>query len=413
MEMGQAMPREEAGVTSKRAGHDVVPRTCSAQTGEGTFHVSFVPLAEIAAIRADHTALFARLPGKNLFLGPDYLAALVPLLPAGAQVALVREAAGGALRGLMPFIAGPALPGMARRINALRHALIADTTPLIENEAAAGALLDALGQRFGKGTLALDAMRTESPAGQMLLHAIAARALPSASLARWERACIRAGGIEAAAYLAQRVKGKRLRELRREERRLADLGEVTFESLTDAEGVKRGVALFLALEAASWKGARGTALGLRADMRAFAQAAFRADARPAARVDVLSAGDQPVSVAIHLVDGDSACAFKCSYDARAAKGSPGLVTDVRTLDWVTRAPDLACMDSLAIPGHPVEALWRERIVVADLRIGFGRATNARLEREASLERRYRAMRARAIALVLKAKGWHTTRTRAG
>lgn len=402
------MAREETGSARMEAGHVAVPLA-----GRRACRVSFVPLAELPAIRTEHVDLFARLPDKNLFFGPDYLAALVPLLPAGAQVALVREASGGRLCGLMPFVAGLVLPGLPRRIVALRHKLIADSTPLLENEAAAGALLDALSQRFGAGTLALDAMRMESPAALALLRAVAMRALPSARVAAWERACIRPQGADAATYLSQRVKGKRLRELRREERKLADLGAVTFESLTDTAGVARGVTLFLELEAASWKGARGTALALRPETRAFAQAAFRAGAHPAARIDVLSAGGRPVSVAIHLIDGDSACAFKCSFDSAAAKGSPGLVTDARTLDWVTRAPEIACMDSLAIPGHPVEALWRERIAVADLRIGLGRATQARLDREIALERRYRSVRAKAVALVLRANGWRATRTRAG
>ena len=125
---------------------------------------------------------------------------------------------------------------------------------------------------------------------------------------------------------------------------------------------------FLALEAAGWKGARGTALGAKSGDAAFVREAVPALVRDGqARMMTLSAGDRIVATGVVLHHLDRAYFFKIAYDETLAKTSPGVQL---TLD-LTRAlcadPAVGSVDSIAVSNHPmIDHIWRDRLAIADL-----------------------------------------------
>ncbi|HYF54110.1 MAG TPA: GNAT family N-acetyltransferase [Salinarimonas sp.] len=386
----------------------VPPQTPPAAPGAD---VEIVGAEDLAGIESAWRALFVEAVEPNPFLGPDFLIPLAALRGGRLRVALAWRRAGGgrSLSALMPFVLEPGLPLLRPPLlRAFADPLVSNATPLIaagRADEVAAVLLDGLARLHPGAVLLLDGIRLDGPAAT----ALAATRPPSVDVARFERAAIRAGaGLDA--YLEERVPGKRVRELRRCERRLAEAGPVTRETLWGA-AARPAVEAFLALEASGWKGRQGTALASRPADLAFARAAL-SGATPAVAADLLTVAGRPVAAAVHLLAGDDAVAFKCAYDEAWAKASPGAVLDLHTLETVLGSGRIGLMDSGAQPGHPVEALWRERIAYGDRLVALDRRTASdELEALARRLAGLSAMASTAKGIVKRALGRKSTALR--
>jgi CelD/BcsL family acetyltransferase involved in cellulose biosynthesis len=161
---------------------------------------------------------------------------------------------------------------------------------------------------------------------------------------------------------------KKLKELRRQRNRLADTGEVNFRIAAPGADAEAALDRFLALEAAGWKGAAGTALAAKQGDVAFMKEALPAMVRDgAAQIVTLTSGDKTVAAGVLLRHARRAYFFKIAYDETFAKSSPGVQL---TLD-ITRAmcgdDAIDSVDSTAIANHPmIDHIWRDRQPIADL-----------------------------------------------
>jgi hypothetical protein len=111
-------------------------------------------------------------------------------------------------------------------VEAFTHPFASDGTPLLRRdgvETVAAALVAALARRFPGHILLIDHLRLETTTAVALRAAAAARGFPVRLIASYERAALR-GGASSEAYLRERVNGKKLRELRRCEKRLREGG---------------------------------------------------------------------------------------------------------------------------------------------------------------------------------------------
>lgn len=239
------------------------------------------------------------------------------------------------------------------------------TVPLLDRDAAdpaAAALLDAASAAGACGLL-LPSVTTDGPAAKALQRAARGPAMLSH---QHQRAMLDARQDGDAALDA--LGAKKLKELRRQRNRLGDNGEVTFRTATSVEDAQPALEAFLALEAAGWKGARGTALGRKSGDAAFVREAVPALVRDGqAQMVSLCVGDQIVAAGIVLRHLDRAYFFKIAYDETLAKTSPGVQI---TLD-LTRAlcadPAVASVDSIAVSNHPmIDHIWRDRLAIGDL-----------------------------------------------
>ena len=191
----------------------------------------------------------------------------------------------------------------------------------------------------------------------------------------WRRAIL-TDGNDIESVLKAAMSGKKRKELRRQERRFAELGraEMMVRPLTSAEDADTVASRFLHLEYAGWKGAEAEGFplaGTDAETRFFRELMAGGAKAGAIELVSLDLDDAPVAMLITLKSGTHRAAFKTAYDERYGAYSPG----VRVLIEASRemlAGDATVFDSCARAGHPVvDGLWSERVAMAQVNIPAG------------------------------------------
>lgn len=172
--------------------------------------------------------------------------------------------------------------------------------------------------------------------------------------------------------------GKRHKEARRLERRLADLGRIDYDQLDRAEDAHRWVDEFLALEARGWKGRGHTALACQRQHRDFFRAVVEAAFASHGLTGLaLRLNGRPIAMKCNFTSGDAGFAFKIAYDEELARYSPGVLLELENIRRFDRREDLRWMDSCADPRHPmIDRLWRQRRTIQTTVAGVSRAGTA-------------------------------------
>jgi hypothetical protein len=163
---------------------------------------------------------------------------------------------------------------------------------------------------------------------------------------------------------------KKLKELRRQRKRLAEHGAVRFDVARTPDDVASALENFLQLEASGWKARRGTALVQDAGDAGFIRRATAALAeRGQCEIVTLRAGAIPVAAAIVLRHLDRAFYFKLGVDERFAKFSPGVQLTLDLTRHLCADPSIAMADSTADADHPmINPIWRGRLAIGDVLI---------------------------------------------
>ena len=170
-----------------------------------------------------------------------------------------------------------------------------------------------------------------------------------------------------AAFLAGHPHPSRLKDLRRRQRRLAEGGVVSLETVTQGPALARAVEIFLDVEAAGWKGTAGSAMACRTAHAAFARAVFRAEGGPVGiRADILSRDGTTLAVSLALVAGGTAYLLKTAYDETARAFAPGLVLEAEIVRALHADGFADRLDSATLAGSALESLYRERDTVAEV-----------------------------------------------
>ena len=177
-----------------------------------------------------------------------------------------------------------------------------------------------------------------------------------------------AGGL---AEFDKMVNQKRRRELDRQMRRLCETGSVSSMSARTATEIEAAFNMFIALEAAGWKGRRGTALARRQSVQDFARTAVTQLAQSGlATIDVLRLGEKPIAALIRFEHAGTSIPWKVAFDEEFAAFSPGkqLMCD-ETRRWLAD-PTIVRVDPVCEEDNPLMApLWPEREPYGTLLIG--------------------------------------------
>jgi hypothetical protein len=232
-------------------------------------------------------------------------------------------------------------------------------------------------QRQAAPALLLDTLPVGGRFHQLLIDAVDRRGAVSFVRDRFTRALL-APGCGAAAYQERAIAGKHRKELRRQKKRLGELGRLTFVALEPADDAGAWLDEFLALEASGWKGRAGSALLSKPEderfFRAMALAAHRAGRLGATAVRL---DDRAVAMQILLRSGDGAYAFKLGYDEAFARFSPGVLLELDLVERVAEGGFLRWIDSAAVRHHPmINRIWTERraieswVIAGDERTGL-------------------------------------------
>lgn len=186
---------------------------------------------------------------------------------------------------------------------------------------------------------------------------------------------------------------KRNKDIRRRERRLNELGMVEMRTVTDPDGKRAALEAFFRIEASGWKGKEQSAMACTPETKALAEAVFLSDC---AEFDVLSVDGKPITVNANLLRNGALYTLKTAYDEAFHACSPGIMLDLHVVRNLAAQPErYTRIDSLAIPGHPIEARWCQREEIAALVISADvNAGASRVEATARLLRSFK-----------KLKGW--------
>lgn len=301
----------------------------------------------------------------NPFLDPDFALAAARHLPGARRPLFVvaRGLVGGRMRmmGLMAVDPGRRLfTGVA---SAWDHPYAALGAPLIGTARAAEAvegLLAWIGANLrGAGALLLPNLARDGATTHLLRRAALAHDRQFRLIDPRQRAVARVeeGRDPPAA-------GK---ELKRLWRRLGEAGALAFHVVDDPVEVRNGFEQFLAMEAAGWKGERGTALASDAATAAFARSAVRMMAgHGAARLVALTLDGRAIAIGVVLLAGGSAAFWKIAHDPAYAKFSPGAQLSLRLAEAAAADPAIRAVDSCAAENHPmIDRIWPERLALAD------------------------------------------------
>ncbi|MFN3371581.1 MAG: GNAT family N-acetyltransferase [Sphingomonadaceae bacterium] len=311
--------------------------------------VCWLPASDWTGLTAEWQALAAG-SEPNVFLAPAFALA-------------ARQVDAGPGLGAFVFRHGPRLTGfvagrfgLAGRLFRLwTHPYAPLSLPLVA-EGEEHAILEALmGALAGRGCAALEASHLpDGPFAESLAGFAEETGRSVATLATCRRAAL-AGPPPGPA-----------KEMRRQARRLADLGTVA--EISTASGLPPGAAIaaFLALEAAGWKGRRGTAMAGNAEARSFfCEALSGLLAAQDARIDLLTLDGRPIAGAVTLIAGSRAWYWKTAYDESLARFSPGALLSQRLGTSLMADGRTGFVDSCAVPGHSmIDRLWPARLGIS-------------------------------------------------
>jgi CelD/BcsL family acetyltransferase involved in cellulose biosynthesis len=370
-----------------------------------SFAVEWRPLAALGAIVAQWRELAESALEPNVFYEPAFALAAAPLFGRDAGAILVWSGTSPRkLLGLFPariearrYGVGPPL------LIGWTHPYAPLGVPLVEREAAEAVVAAWLAHIAGNadlpGLLLLPYL-SEDGAFAAVLAAILRRAqIAAAGFNRHCRAALAPQAGERSQYLERALSTRKLKELRRTGRRLAEQGALLFTAATEPAAVGPGFNDFLALEAGGWKGRAGTAAAMHADIGSFMRTALRAlAAEGKVAINRLLVDGRAIAASITLRSADRAWFWKIAYDERFARYSPGVLLTVALTEDLAGDSSLACADSCATADHPmIDHVWRERMPLQDLLVGV------RPRAPFGLARRLEGLRGSLIATAKRAR----------
>ena len=178
---------------------------------------------------------------------------------------------------------------------------------------------------------------------------------------------------------------------------MSEQGRLESVYLKPGDDVGRWVQDLLDLEAAGWKGKRGTSLKSAAPVAAaFAEAARELHEAGKLRFWSLTFDGRAIATMFAIVEGNGAWLGKIAYDEAFAKFSPGVLLILDATEGLFNEGRFDLVDSCAIPNHPmIDNIWRDRVAAADVLVASADTGQSRFEFTAGAERLRRAARSTA------------------
>jgi hypothetical protein len=157
--------------------------------------------------------------------------------------------------------------------------------------------------------------------------------------------------------------------MRQDWNRLSAAGAVDIAN--DPAAIEDAIEVFLAMEAAGWKGREGTALLSKPTDANFARRFLRnLAAERKASVALLRLDGRPIAAQVLLYAGDTAYTWKTAFDEAYAKYSPGaLLVDKLTEQLFDSG--IAAIESCSPEGGFMERVWQGRRETIDLLADIG------------------------------------------
>lgn len=366
-----------------------------------TLTAQVVDLSWLSARSAAWDRLSAAAADPNPFFSRHLVQAHVGAGLAGTQLRFIAVQSGQELHALAPISAGGASIALHRANTAwTSRFLVVNAAPLVRSERleqSVEALLDAAASVEASSLWRWPHLALDGPTGRALQEGLRRRGWASDVLASFDRPVLDPRN-DYEAYARAHLSPGRRKRLQRTRDRLARQGELECRPFSHGEALAAAVERFLALELASWKGGRGTALASRPETAALARAAFRPYPGPVSvRADVLTLSGTPIAISLALVCGGTAYLLKTAYDQRFRACAPGLILEDEIIRAFHATRFAERLDSASEVGGVLESLYPDRARIGELVFstdpGFSlTAVQRLLARERSIERLRRAVK---------------------
>jgi CelD/BcsL family acetyltransferase involved in cellulose biosynthesis len=336
---------------------------------DARYEIAILTAAEdVRALQARASALLRSPLEPNVFYEPWMLATAMSTLGESVQVITISERSSGDVTGIFPLQLASKFRGLPIRVlKSWRHPYCFLCTPLVARvhaHATVRCLLDWLESRAASAPiLELELCAADGAFDAVLRSELAVRSRWRSVAKTYERALLRPRATPVCGF-----SGKHLRELRRQERKLGELGTCDFRVYGSTAEMERGLGEFLRLEASGWKGRERTAMSSDEGSREFfLRIAHEAMAQNRLRLVALELRGVPIAMMCDFIAGNGAFGFKIAYDETYAKYSPGLLLQHFNIgQWAADRRSIEWVDSCADPDHAVmNRLWVERRTLAD------------------------------------------------
>lgn len=346
--------------------------------GPEAWELQLLPVRHLEDLAEDIASLEKRAAEPNLFFSLPVLRAAYPRLARGRGregairlLCLWRVGESGERR-LVLFapLASPRLGWPGRRTAMVAASPYTPVgTPLVERDGLADTVERCLAMASDPvlglpATLALPESRLDGPVAHAFRKAAERLGLATATMEERQRAVLRPGETHA-------LSRRRTRDHERQMRRLKEQGEVAFHIAREPVAILDAFEAFMALELASWKGRRGTALYNSRPIAAFSRQAVSALAeRGACAIHSLVLDGRTIASLIVLGDvrRGEVYTWKTAYDAAFEAQSPGVLLMLDATERLAKRD--VTVDSLAAPDHPVmNRLWASRAAMGTLLVG--------------------------------------------
>ncbi len=359
--------------------------------------------ARLAEIQLAWRDLIARADVPNVFMHPA-LVALSAFYPnTNCRTLLAWQDLGGHKRlvGLWAFAVGrpprSIIPLSVLKAPTFVHAFLA--SPVIDRDAldtTLTAMLDHIAaDRSLPKIIALDAMREDGATTQALNRVLTARESTPCILRRAVRPML-AAHLDAKQCVE--LSGSSRKKLRQHRRRLGEKGALESQIITAPEAVSRALEDFLRVEAAGWKGRKGSALLCNPLDATFAREMMATLAPQGdAWIQALTLDGRPVSLQIVLRAGTTAFTWKTTYDETLHEFSPGVLLFEDYTAAFLAEPDILRVDSCCYDDASFMAAWSERQALAEMWIDVRHGGSAAFAHLSRLQDIYLRLRAQAKA----------------
>lgn len=321
-----------------------------------------------------------RVMEPNVFFTGRFLAPAMPRLEdRTVRLSVIRDESAGRsrIRFLMPFsVEKPGFSIGSSILRAWSNPFGPLGTPLVDAEDAAETLDNMLEALGGPGTglpaiLVLPDLRLNGAFAQLLRAVAIGRNLPVTVTDTYRRPMLQSL-LDGQSYLQKAISPEHFRELRRQWRRLDQLGALSYNVARQPADIRLRMEEFLLLEAAGWKGRSRTAMINDRYRAAFAREAITNLAETdGVRIHTLDLDGRAIASMIVFMTGGEAYTWKTAYDEEFARYSPGKLLVAELTEWHLDDANIARSDSCAVPDHPVMSrFWEEREEMGTLVVGL-------------------------------------------
>jgi CelD/BcsL family acetyltransferase involved in cellulose biosynthesis len=234
--------------------------------------------------------------------------------------------------------------------------------------------------------ISLQSFNAEAPGYDAIVKALVARGGEQFKLSESARPFVtREFGVKRS--------GSTRKKLRQDWNRLSALGSVDIVNDRTPGGARKPFEAFLALEADSWKGARGTALLCDENDAAFVRELVgRLSEQQNASVALLRIDGRAIAAQVLMYCGTMAYTWKTAFNSEYAKYSPGALLIDKITEDLFSTPGIDAIDSCSAEGGFMAQLWTGRRNMVDLLIDVGPGKSLGFTVEAARQFGYRQLR---------------------